>query len=63
MDGTASRCRVSTTGPGADLVDGAEGIALARETNDYLAQTISRIPRFAGFAHLPMRDLTRQQRR
>jgi predicted TIM-barrel fold metal-dependent hydrolase len=48
---------LSTTGPGADLVDGAEGVALARETNDALAEAISRHPtRFAGFAHLPMRD-------
>ena len=48
---------LSTTGPGADLVDGAEGVALARETNDALAEAIARHPdRFAGLAHLPMRD-------
>ena len=48
---------LSTTGPGADLVDGAEGVALARETNDALAEAIARHPaRFAGFAHLPMRE-------
>ena len=48
---------LSTTGPGADLVDGAEGVALARETNDFLAEAIARHPdRFAGFAHLPMRE-------
>jgi predicted TIM-barrel fold metal-dependent hydrolase len=48
---------LSTSGPGADLVDGPEGVALARETNDTLAGAIARHPdRFAGFAHLPMRQ-------
>jgi uncharacterized protein len=48
---------LSTSGPGADLVDGADGNALAREMNDALAEAIQRHPeRFAGFAHLPMRD-------
>jgi predicted TIM-barrel fold metal-dependent hydrolase len=48
---------LSTSGPGADLLDGAEGNALAREMNDGLAEAIARHPlRFAGFAHLPMRD-------
>jgi uncharacterized protein len=48
---------LSASGPGADLVDGAEGIALARAMNDALAGTIQEHPdRFAGFAHLPMRD-------
>ena len=48
---------LSTSGPGADLVDGAEGVALAREMNDALAEAIARHPdRFAGFAHLPMRE-------
>jgi uncharacterized protein len=47
---------LSTSGPGADLVDGAEGIAIAREMNDALAEAIARHPdRFHGFAHLPMR--------
>ena len=47
---------LSTSGPGADLVDGAEGIAIAREMNDALAEAIDRHPdRFHGFAHLPMR--------
>jgi predicted TIM-barrel fold metal-dependent hydrolase len=47
---------LSTSGPGADLVDGEEGVALARETNDFLAEVVARRPdRFAGFAHLPMR--------
>jgi uncharacterized protein len=48
---------LSTSGPGADLVDGPDGNALAREMNDALAEAIQRHPdRFAGFAHLPMRD-------
>jgi predicted TIM-barrel fold metal-dependent hydrolase len=48
---------LSASGPGADLVDGADGIALAREMNDALAAAIKRHPdRFAGLAHLPMRD-------
>jgi uncharacterized protein len=48
---------LSTSGPGADLVEGPDGVALAREMNDVLAAAIARHPdRFAGFAHLPMRD-------
>jgi len=48
---------LSTSGPGADLVDGAEGVAIARATNDHLAEAIARHPdRFQGFAHLPMRE-------
>lgn len=43
--------------PGAELVDGAEGISLACEINDVLAKAIAAHPdRFAGFAHLPMRS-------
>ncbi len=46
---------LSNTGPGPDLVAGAEGIALAREMNDHLAAEVARHPdRFAGFAVLPM---------
>jgi uncharacterized protein len=57
MDQAAITTQVlSLSGPGADLVDGLEGIALARDINDALASTISQHPdRFAGFAHLPMR--------
>jgi predicted TIM-barrel fold metal-dependent hydrolase len=48
---------LSVSGPGADLVDGAEGVAIARGMNDALAEAIARHPgRFAGFAHLPMRE-------
>jgi uncharacterized protein len=57
MDETGITVQVlSTTGPGADLVDGADGVALAREINDALAAAIApRRDRFAGFVHLPMR--------
>ena len=48
---------LSVSGPGADLVDGAEGVALAREMNDTLAKAVAGYPgRLAGFAHLPMRS-------
>jgi predicted TIM-barrel fold metal-dependent hydrolase len=48
---------LSSSGPGADLVDGADGVALARQTNDALREAIARHPdRFAGFAQLPMRE-------
>jgi len=48
---------LSASGPGADLVDGAEGVSLAREMNDVLARAIGEHPdRFAGFAHLPLRS-------
>ena len=57
MDASGITLQVlSTSGPGADLVDGAEGVAIAREMNDALAEAIARHPdRFAAFAHLPMR--------
>lgn len=45
---------LSNTGPGPDLVPGADGVAIAREMNDHLAAAIARHPdRFAGFAVLP----------
>ena len=45
---------LSNTGPGPDLVPGADGIALARELNDHLAAAIACHPdRYAGFAVLP----------
>lgn len=48
---------LSVSGPGADLVDGAEGIAFARDINNVLAKAVAAHPdRFAGFAHLPMRS-------
>jgi uncharacterized protein len=46
---------LSISGPGPDLVPGADGVAMARETNDHLAKTIASYPdRFAGFASLPL---------
>src|ERR1700736_2505592 len=48
---------LSGSGPGPDLVPGADGVAMARETNDHLATAIARHPdRFAGFATLPMQS-------
>jgi predicted TIM-barrel fold metal-dependent hydrolase len=48
---------LSNTGPGPDLVPGAEGVAMARELNDHLAAAIARHPdRYAGFAVLPMQS-------
>ena len=46
---------LSNTGPGPDLVPGADGVDLARAMNDHLAEAIAFRPdRFAGFAVLPM---------
>jgi predicted TIM-barrel fold metal-dependent hydrolase len=48
---------LSNNGPGPDLVPGADGVAMARELNNYLAEVIARRPdRFAGFATLPMQS-------
>jgi predicted TIM-barrel fold metal-dependent hydrolase len=48
---------LSNSGPGPDLMPGADGVAFAREMNDYLAAAIARRPdRFAGFAVLPVRS-------
>lgn len=48
---------LSLAGAGADLVCGAAGAALARDSNDFLAQIIADHPdRYAGFAHLPTAD-------
>ena len=47
---------LSVPGPGAELVSGPDGIAIAREFNDRMARLVSAHPeRFAAFAHLPMR--------
>ncbi len=58
MDDTGITVQVlSNTGPGPDLVAGADGVAIAREMNDHLAAAIARHPdRFAGFAALPMQS-------
>jgi predicted TIM-barrel fold metal-dependent hydrolase len=46
---------LSNSGPGPDLVPGPDGVAMAREINDYLAGVVAKHPkRFAGFAALPM---------
>ena len=48
---------LSNSGPGPDLVPGAEGVAIAKAMNDHLAEAIARHPnRFAGFAVLPMQS-------
>src|SRR6201995_4672569 len=44
---------LSASGPGAFLLQGAEGIAFARDINDVLGKAVAAHPdRFAGFAHL-----------
>ena len=46
---------ISNTGPGPDLVPGEDGVTMAREMNDHLADAVTRYPdRYAGFAVLPM---------
>ena len=46
---------ISNTGPGPDLVPGADGVTFARELNDQLAALCAKNPkRFAGWAVLPM---------
>jgi predicted TIM-barrel fold metal-dependent hydrolase len=56
MDASGVTVQVlSVAGPGADLVPGQAGIALARAYNDALAEACARHPdRYRGFAHLPM---------
>jgi len=58
MDETGITMQVlSGTGPGPDLVPGAEGVDMARAMNDHLAEGVARNPsRLAGFAVLPMRS-------
>jgi uncharacterized protein len=47
---------ISASMPGADLLEGRNGIEFARQTNDRLADAVRAHPdRFGGFAHLPMR--------
>ncbi|HKI37102.1 MAG TPA: amidohydrolase family protein [Gemmataceae bacterium] len=48
---------LSLTTPGVEQLDAAEAVALARDTNDRLAEAVRRHPsRFAGFAALPTPD-------
>ena len=49
MDRTGITVQVlSASGPGADLVDGADGVSLARAMNDELARAIAEHPESAG---------------
>lgn len=56
MDASGITLQVlSVAGPGADVVPGADGIALARDYNNALFEATSRhADRYQGFAHLPM---------
>jgi predicted TIM-barrel fold metal-dependent hydrolase len=46
---------LSVAGPGADLVAGQQGVAMACAYNDALAEACTHHPdRYRGFAHLPM---------
>ena len=48
---------LSVPGPGAEIVSGPDGIAIAKEFNDRMARLIFAHPeRFAAIAHLPMRS-------
>lgn len=48
---------ISLVSPGTEQLEAAEATALARETNDYLAQAVRSHPsRFGGFAALPTAD-------
>ena len=48
---------LSASMPGADLLDGRDGVEYAVAVNDRLAAAVSEHPaRFGGFAHLPMRS-------
>jgi len=56
MDASGITLQVlSVAGPGADVVPGSDGIAIARDYNNALYAATSRHPdRYQGFAHLPM---------
>jgi hypothetical protein len=44
---------LSNAGPGADLVPGPDGVAIAREMNDHLAAAVARHPsRFRRFRRI-----------
>jgi predicted TIM-barrel fold metal-dependent hydrolase len=48
---------LSITSPGTEQLETAEAVAVARETNDYLAEAMRSHPeRFGGFAALPTAD-------
>jgi 2,3-dihydroxybenzoate decarboxylase len=56
--GGIARAVLSMSGPGVQIEpDTATAIRLARESNDFLAGQVQRLPdRYSGFAHLPMQD-------
>ena len=56
MDASGITVQVlSVSGPGADVVPGEAGVALARDFNNALAEAVARHPdRYRGFAHLPL---------
>ena len=55
---------LSLTSPGVEQLDAAEAIALARDTNDFLADVVKQHPqRFAGLAVLPTRGAGQGGRR
>ncbi len=56
MDASGITVQVlSVAGPGADLVEGQQGVEVARAYNDALAAACAPHPdRFRGFAHLPL---------
>jgi predicted TIM-barrel fold metal-dependent hydrolase len=56
MDASGITVQVlSVAGPGADVVPGSEGVAIARAYNDALAEAVTRHPtRYRGFAQLPL---------
>jgi len=56
MDASGITVQVlSWSGPGAELLEGQNGVLFARDANDRLARAVSEHPaRFAGFAHLPL---------
>jgi predicted TIM-barrel fold metal-dependent hydrolase len=56
MDASGVSVQVlSVSGPGADLLEGDAGIALARDYNTAIFEKVKAHPtRFAAFAHLPM---------
>ncbi len=48
---------LSLTSPGTEQLDATEAVAVARQSNDFLAAAVRRHPgRFAGFAALPSAD-------
>jgi uncharacterized protein len=56
MDETGITVQVlSVSGPGAELLEGKAGVALARDYNDAICEKVRAHPtRLAAFAHLPM---------